>query len=205
MPESQTQSFAAPPSASSPASRRLTICGLDELCSFQDAAVTHVLSILDPNYPDPGDFAAYGPHKRLTLRFDDIIDPTPGMAMPERRHVEQLLDFGVGLAGEGGDPLCHLLVHCHAGISRSTASMATLLAEARPSMDEDAIFAHLRDIRPQAWPNSVMLGFADDLLGRRGRLVAALKRHYRDQIRLKPDIAAMIDRVGRSREIRMAA
>lgn len=191
--------------AASPSTRRLTICGLDELCTFQDAAVSHVLSILDPTHPDPGDFAAYGPHKRLTLRFDDIIDPLPGMAMPQRRHVEQLLEFGVGLAAEEGDPLCHLLVHCHAGISRSTASMVTLLAEARPAMDEDAIFAHLREIRPQAWPNSVMLGFADDLLDRKGRLVAALRRHYREQMRLKPDLTVMIARVGRDREIRMAA
>jgi hypothetical protein len=53
--------------------RRLTICGLTELGAFRNAAVTHVLSILDPGYPDPTDFAAYGPHKRLTLRFDDII------------------------------------------------------------------------------------------------------------------------------------
>lgn len=204
-----TQSAASPsPAAFSSASgpvRRLTICGLDELCTFQEAAVTHVLSILDPNYPDPGDFRTYAPHKRLTLRFDDIIHPLPGMKMPERGHVEQLLQFGEGLAAEEGDPLCHLLVHCHAGISRSTASMVTLLAEARPGMDEDAIFAHLREIRPQAWPNSVMLGYADDLLGRGGRLVAALRRHYRQQIGLKPDLAAMIARVGREKEVQMAA
>ena len=77
--------------------RRLTICGLTELCAFQDAAVTHVLSILDPGYPEPQDFAAYGPHKRLTLRFDDIIDPAPGLMLPEREHIEELLRFGEGL------------------------------------------------------------------------------------------------------------
>src|SRR5688572_2996113 len=98
-----------------PAPGRLTICGLEELCSFQDAAVTHVLSILDPLYPEPTDFAAYGPHERLTLRFDDIIEPVPGMAPPEREHIEQLLRFGQGLVG-ARDPLRHLLVHCHAGV-----------------------------------------------------------------------------------------
>ncbi len=182
---------------------RLTICGLTELCSFQDA--THVLSILDPSYPEPPDFATYGPHKRLTLRFDDIIDPGPGLALPEAHHIEALLEFGKDLAWAEGDPLCHLLVHCHAGISRSTASMTTLLAEARPAMDEDAIFAHIREIRPQAWPNSRMIGLADDLLGREGRLKAALRRHYRAQIGLRPDLAEMIQRVGRAREVEMAA
>jgi predicted protein tyrosine phosphatase len=184
---------------------RLTICGLQELCTFQDDAVTHVLSILDPLHPEPADFAAYGPHERLTLRFDDIIEPMVGMMLPERQHVEALLRFGEGLAAEGGDPLRHLLIHCHAGISRSTASMATLIAEARPTLDEDAIFAEIRAIRPQAWPNSRMIAFADDLLGRGGRLTGALQRHYREQIRLKPDLAAMIERVGRGKEVRMAA
>jgi predicted protein tyrosine phosphatase len=113
----------------SAAARRLSICGLEELASFKDAAVTHVLSILDPLYPEPADFAAYGEHKRLTLRFDDIIDPIQGMMLPEREHVQALLRFGEGLASDGGDPLRHLLIHCHAGISRSTASMATLLAK----------------------------------------------------------------------------
>jgi predicted protein tyrosine phosphatase len=187
------------------AAPRLTICGLTELGSFSNAAVTHVLSILDPGYPDPQDFVSYGPHKRLVLRFDDIIDPTPGLRLPEREHVEALLEFGEGLAVAGGDPLSHLLVHCHAGISRSTASMTILLAEARPGSEEDALFAHIREIRPQAWPNSRMIAIADNLLGREGRLVAALRRHYGAQMRLRPDLAEMIGRVGREKEVQMAA
>ena len=185
--------------------RRLTICGLQELDSFRDAAVTHVLSILDPTYPEPPDFAAYGPHKRLTLRFDDIIEPMPGMLPPERRHIEALLEFGTGLAAAEGDPLAHLLVHCHAGISRSTASMTILLAEARPETEEDALFAHIREIRAQAWPNSRMIALADELLGRDGKLVAALRRHYGVQMRARPDLAEMIERVGRRKEVAMAA
>lgn len=184
--------------------RYLTICGLTELGAFQNAAVTHVLSILDPNFPEPADFALYGPHKRLTLRFDDIIDPAPGMALPERHHIEALLEFGKGLAAASDDPLNHLLVHCHAGISRSTASMTILLAEARPEVDEDSLFAHIREIRSQAWPNSRMIAMADDLLGRGGRLVAALRRHYTAQMRLRPDLAEMIGRAGRQQEVEMA-
>ena len=106
---------------------RLTICGLDELDSHGTAAVTHVLSILDPDYPEPRAFAAYDPHHRLTMRFHDIIGPWPGWEAPERHHVEALVEFG-GDLDEAGENLSHLLVHCHAGISRSTAAMATLLA-----------------------------------------------------------------------------
>jgi len=185
--------------------RHLTICGLTELGAFQNADVTHVLSILDPDYPEPADFAAYGPHKRLTLRFDDVIDPAPGIALPERHHIEALLEFGKGLAAAVDDPLNHLLVHCHAGISRSTASMAILLAEARPETSEDVIFAHIREIRGQAWPNSRMIAMADELLGRGGKLSTALVGHYAEQIKLRPDIAEMIVRVGRKREIDMVS
>lgn len=187
------------------AQRRLTICGLQELGAFQNAAVTHVLSILDPNHPEPADFATYSPHKRLTLRFDDVIEPRPGVLPPEPHHIEALLEFGHGLAATIDDPLRHLLVHCHAGISRSSASMTILLAEARPEADEDSLFAHIREIRPQAWPNSRMIALADEVLGRSGRLTAALRRHYAEQIRRRPDIAEMIEQVGRKKEVLMAA
>jgi predicted protein tyrosine phosphatase len=187
-----------------PSKRRLTICGLTELGSFQNAAVTHVLSILDPGHPEPHDFAAYGPHKRLTLYFDDVIEPAPGLLPPQPHHIATLLQFGKGLAAAEDDPLSHLLVHCHAGVSRSTASMATLLADARPTMNEDELFAHIREIRPQAWPNSRMVAIADDLLDRGGRLIAALRRHYGEQVRRRPDLAEMIRRVGRGKEVDMA-
>lgn len=185
--------------------RRLTICGLDELAGFTDARVTHVLSILDPAHPDPADFDAYAPHTRLTLRFDDVIEPLPGMIAPEPEHVEALLGFGEDLQREPGSPLDHLLVHCHMGISRSTAAMTILLARAEPDRDEDSILAEITGIRPQAWPNSRMIAMADSILGRDGRLVAALRTHYGLQIGRRPSLAEMIRRVGRGAEVDMAA
>jgi len=127
----------------SAARRRLTICGLGELCSYQASAVTHVLSILDPGYPDPEDFSGYGPHRRLTLRFHDIIEPAPGHIVPRADHIEELLRFGQDLARDPRDPLDHLLVHCHAGISRSTAAMSLILAQAHPERSADEIFAEV--------------------------------------------------------------
>jgi predicted protein tyrosine phosphatase len=180
------------------ARRRLTICGLGELCSYQASAVSHVLSILDPGFPDPEDFAGYGQHHRLTLRFHDIIEPVPGQILPQAEHVERLIGFGRDLAG---DPLDHLLVHCHAGISRSTAAMATLLARHTPGGGEEGIFARIREIRPIAWPNSRMVDFADDILGRGGRLSAALREHYRFQAPRRPDFVEELRRNGRGAEV----
>ena len=179
---------------------RLTICGLDELETHRSNRATHVLSILDPGYPEPAVFGRYDPHHRLTLRFHDIIGPWPGWEAPEREHVERLVRFGAEL-DEAGPALRHLLVHCHAGISRSTAALTTLLARHTPLGDESAIFERIREIRPIAWPNSRMVAFADEILGRGGRLNAALRDHYRLQKPVRPEFMEELRRNGRGAEI----
>ncbi len=184
----------------------LTICGISELPDQGSRSVTHVLSILDPEHPDPEAFQAYDPHRRTLLRFHDVIDPLPGMILPEPKHVEAVLQFGEDVAqnpSSGAEG--HLLVHCHMGISRSTAAMVTLLAQATPDESEDRLMERIVEIRPQAWPNSLMIQFADDLLSRGGRLTEALRRHYGRQIHREPKIASWMRDLGRGREVDMAA
>jgi predicted protein tyrosine phosphatase len=185
----------------------LTVCGIDELPAHRARAVTHVLSLLDPEWPTIEAFRGYGAHRRATLRFHDIIDPAAGMTPPTPAHVAEILRFGADLEAAGADGgTGHLLVHCHMGVSRSTAAMLALLAQAGPDEAEDRLFARLREIRPQAWPNSLMVGHADDLLGRGGRLLAALRRHYGHQLRRRdPDFRAWMTGLGRAREVDMAA
>lgn len=183
----------------------LTICGLAELEQHGARGVTHVLSIIDPDCPDPQDFRRYDRHHRTTLRFHDIIEPVAGMFLPEPSHVEAVLRFGEELAARptiAAD--AHLLVHCHMGVSRSTAAMTTLLCQLHPKADEDAILAHLQAIRPQIWPNSRMIGYADAALGKNGRLSAALARLYARQLDLRPDLAHYMEHNGRAREVEMA-
>jgi len=81
--------------------------------------------------------------------------------------------------------------------------MLALLAQARPQEDAEELFDRLRTIRPQAWPNLRMVAFADDLLGRGGRLTAALGRHYAYQLAVRPDLAGPLRRAGRGREVDM--
>jgi len=95
--------------------------------------VTHVLSILDPDWPVPDAFGSFGEHERLELRFHDVIEETPGMLAPTQENVAQVLAFGRDMLGEPA-PGAHLLVHCHAGVSRSTASMILIVAQARPAI-----------------------------------------------------------------------
>jgi predicted protein tyrosine phosphatase len=183
----------------------LTICGLEELGEHSARAVTHVLSILDPNWPEPEAFWTYDPHHRVEMHFTDAIEPGPGIELPQARHVEQILAFGEAFQRDlAARREAHLLIHCHAGISRSTAAMTTLLAQADPRETEERIFERLIAIRPQAWPNSLMIGFADDLLGRGGRLIAELRRHYGRRLTLRPELAEVMRGLNRAREVEMA-
>ena len=92
---------------------RITVCGLHELVGHAEASVSHVLSILDPDWPTPTAFGSYGEHARLELRFHDIIDETSGMLPPTREHVMQLLAFGRRLPAEAdGTSWCIAMQAC---------------------------------------------------------------------------------------------
>jgi predicted protein tyrosine phosphatase len=189
----------------SPSISVLTICGIDELPDQQARAVTHVLSLLDPAWPEIDAFQSYGAHHRTTLHFNDIIEPVAGKVMPTSDDVARILAFGADLDRPlDGNNQGHLLVHCHMGVSRSTAAMLSLLAQTNASAAEDELFQHLRSIRPQAWPNSLMIRYADDHLDRGGRLTQALRRHYGHQIKRDPHFIDWMTRLGRQREIGMA-
>src|SRR5947207_14007333 len=66
------------------------------------------------------------PHRRLSLWFHDIIDPAPDRLAPSHADVERLLAFGRELRDRSDG---HILIHCHAGVSRSTAAAALILAQ----------------------------------------------------------------------------
>ena len=110
---------------------KTTICGIDELGDHCEAGVTHVLSILDPDAPEPPDFGSFGEHSRVELRFYDAIEQLVDHVVPELQHVERILALGRDLTSSAAAD-SHLLVHCHAGVSRSTAAMTIMLAQARP-------------------------------------------------------------------------
>jgi predicted protein tyrosine phosphatase len=174
------------------------ICGLDELIGHQGRGVTHILSILDPEWPDPEAFLAYDPHFRATLRFHDAIEPGPDILLPQKTDVEAILTFGRDAAEAGG-----LLIHCHAGISRSTAATLMILAQAHPHEGEEELADRLLQTRPVAWPNSRMITFADDLLDRKGRLMAATTGIYAQQLVRRPELGETMRRLNRAREVEL--
>jgi predicted protein tyrosine phosphatase len=118
--------------------------------------------------------------------------------LPQRGDVEAILTFGRDAAEAGG-----LLIHCHAGISRSTAATLMILAQAHPHEAENELADRLLQNRPQAWPNSRMITFADELLDRHGRLSAATSRIYTRQLANRPELAEIMRRGNRAREVEL--
>ena len=131
-----------------------------------------------------------------------MIESQPGWIAPERWDVELLLAFSRDLAVSEE---AHLLVHCHAGVSRSTAAATLVMAQARPDRPADEVLREVVRLRPRAWPNLRILEFGDEILGRRGEIIEAARAHYRRALEREPWLAeAMIDG-GRGREVVAAA
>ena len=99
----------------------------------------------------------------------------------------------------------HLLIHCHAGISRSTASAALLLAQADPARAAEDIFAEISRLRPRAWPNLLLLELGEAALGRTGEIAPAVAAQYRRVLALDPAFGEFIRAAGRAREVDLAA
>ena len=183
---------------------KITVCGIEELEGHCETGVSHVLSILDPGWPVPPAFGTFGEHERLELRFNDVIEETPGSEPPQQEHVAALLAFGRDLMAEPRTG-AHLLVHCHAGISRSSASMTLMLAQALPDRPAAEIIEEVLRIRSKAWPNLRIVEIGDAMLGRGGTLVAAAPIAYRRQLDRRPELAELMTEAGRGREVTAAA
>ncbi|MBV8089030.1 MAG: protein-tyrosine-phosphatase [Alphaproteobacteria bacterium] len=178
----------------------VTVCGFAELADYCSAGVSHVLSILDPGSPIPEELALFSEHRRLELRFHDIVADQPGMQPPGPEHICRLQALGRDLtAARSADR--HLLIHCHAGFSRSPAVVALLLAQAQPSLAAERLAVEVLRIRPNAWPNLRIMELGDSVLHRRGELVEAASWIYRYRLEHEPGLADMIAENGRAREV----
>src|SRR3954471_19031086 len=71
------------------------------------------------------------PQNHLKVSMDDITEELEGFVAPSEQHIEQVLDFV-----RGGDRGAPLVVHCYAGISRSTASAFAAACLLNPHRDE---------------------------------------------------------------------
>ena len=110
------------------------------------------------------------PDRHIRFHIHDISEPLPGYVQPGREHIDQLIEFALDWGGRGP-----IVVHCWAGISRSTAAAYTALCAINPEASEGLIATRLRQASPTAYPNRLMIRLADAALGRDGRMVRAVE------------------------------
>jgi predicted protein tyrosine phosphatase len=110
------------------------------------------------------------PNNHLIIHVDDITRPIDGYRHPSEEHLNDLIHFV-----RGWDRAAPLVVHCYAGISRSTAGAFVAACALNPRRDERLIAQAIRRASPTATPNIRIVSLADGLLGRDGRMVAAIE------------------------------
>ncbi|KWV60901.1 protein tyrosine phosphatase [Bradyrhizobium macuxiense] len=147
----------------------LHVCSLAALPdTVRATGASHVLTVManvDQVLRPPSVLPAH----HLKVSMDDITEAMDGFVAPNEAHIEQVLSFV-----RGWDRRAPMVVHCYAGISRSTASAFAAACALNPQRDEMAIARLIRDASPIAAPNRLIVSLADKALGRDGRMLRAL-------------------------------
>jgi predicted protein tyrosine phosphatase len=129
---------------------------------------SHLITLLGPETPvaTPEGFPA---ERHLKLTLHDIDEPQADLIVPCRDHVSDLLRFAADW-----DTRQPMLVHCWAGISRSTAAAYIVLCSRNAAGSEEEIARAMRMRAPHAQPNRLLVRHADELLNRGGRMISAV-------------------------------
>jgi predicted protein tyrosine phosphatase len=109
--------------------------------------------------------------RHLRLIMHDIAEAIPDHTPPDARHITRIIDFAHDWGGHSA-----MVVHCFAGISRSTAAAFISLCAINPDAPEELIAQRLREASLTACPNRLMVRLADEALARRGRMIKAVER-----------------------------
>lgn len=150
-------------------SAHLHVCPLSRLAATaRGCRAGHLVSILSPGADAAARPADIPPQRHLRLTLSDIATPRDGLRLAGTADVVALLAFA-----RTWDREKPMLIHCYAGVSRSTAAVLAVLCALQPHRPEADMAAALRAASPTATPNPRLLALADEQLGRDGRLVAA--------------------------------
>jgi predicted protein tyrosine phosphatase len=149
----------------------IIVCPLSRAPSIaREKKPSHVVSLLDPGSAFPS-LEGYGFERHLCLEIHDIEADVDGLDICCDTRMRRILDF---VGGWGRDE--PILIHCYAGISRSTATAYITACAHNPEMDEEEIALALRKASPTASPNRRFVALADAELGRGGRMSRAIEQ-----------------------------
>lgn len=147
----------------------LHVCPLSRLPDvLRETQASHLISLLTATtaVERPPDIPQ---DRHLFIGMSDIVEAADGHVLPGREHVESLLDFVTRWERERP-----LVIHCWAGISRSTAAAYIAACALSRAGSEEAIARALRQASPMATPNRRLVSVADEVLDRKGRMIEAV-------------------------------
>ncbi len=151
-------------------SSRITVCSLNALEQMlEETAARHMISLVNSQMM-PETPSCMEKQNHLKLAMNDIEFPVTGSVLPSPAHVGQLVAFSNG-PGAGTS----LIIHCLAGISRSTAAAFIVLCVRNPDLSARRIAWFLRERSPTATPNRRLVACADEYLQREGEMIAAIR------------------------------
>jgi predicted protein tyrosine phosphatase len=134
-----------------------------------DARASHLVTLINGETQiDTPPTISHDRHLRLSM--NDISEPRKGLVVPKENHVAELIEFV-----RDWDRQAPLLIHCWAGISRSTAGAFISLCALNPNVDERDLALVLRGASPTAYPNRRLVALADNVLSRQGRMTDAVE------------------------------
>jgi predicted protein tyrosine phosphatase len=155
---------------------RLHVCSLALIAETVDkTGARSLVTLLSPGTAIERPTTIH-PERHLHLAVSDIVEAMPGHVLPDASHLDELLGFV--RAWDRTEPM---LIHCFAGVSRSTAAAYIAACALAPERDEFAIARALRAASPTASPNARLVALADDALGRGGRMNEAIAKIGRGQ------------------------
>ena len=155
---------------------RLHVCSLARIeQEVSRTGARSLVTLLSPGTPVERP-ALISAERHLNIAMSDILDHLPGQVRPEMTHLDAFLDFV-----DGWDRRDPMLIHCYAGVSRSTASAFIAACRLSPHREEAEIAQVLRQASPTATPNLRFVTLADERLGRGGRMTAAIEAIGRGQ------------------------
>ena len=141
----------------------IEVCDLATVRSLDLSQYSGVITIEEPDTDDPFRTDAV---PQLVLQFHDIDMTMLGYVEPEPEHIQQALTF----ARETDGPL---LIHCRAGVSRSTAIALAIAADRLGAGNERQACEWLLETYPLAQPNRLIVFLADQLLALKQQLLDA--------------------------------
>lgn len=155
----------------------LKICGIFEASRWADNNwPTHIVSMVDP-----GINISFACKNHLILHLHDVESQLRNeWVLGSEEHIDAILEFTKDLG-----PGDRLLVHCHQGLSRSTAAAIGIMLQ--HGFDAESAYRYVESVRDILLPNGLIIKMLDERFGLNGHLYDLVISERREKMKRRLD------------------